>query len=66
MHRDTTRARLQVLRAVKAHKAAVDALERLTQILADMDARTGKRDPTKRAKRLKSAPRKRARRKGGP
>jgi hypothetical protein len=61
MHRDTTRA-LELLNDIEPQLAeeVKPKLGELRQILTDMDARTGKRDPSKRP-----AKKKRAAKKGG-
>lgn len=49
--RDTTKARLHIRAATTRLLEAVDALEKAVDILGDVDDRTGKRDPSKRAKK---------------
>lgn len=55
--RDTTRA-LQIVIALISE--LTDALASLKQILTDVDARTGRRDPSKRTPRKRSSAKKAA------
>jgi hypothetical protein len=63
MHRDTTRA-LEIVNEIEPRLAEEEKpkLAELRQILTDMDARTGRRDPSKRKPAKKKAAKKGARR----
>ena len=65
MKRDTTRA-LEIVRQLReqtSSEAFAASFDELTQILTDMDARTGRRDPSKRRPSKKAAKKKKAVRK---